>query len=228
MVDIFDEVEEELRHERYQQLLRTWGPWVAGAAVAIVAGVAGYQGYEAWRSNVQARASDAFITGQEAFEAGRLEAADEAFAELAEDGPRGYATLALMERAAIALEQGDSARAARLYEESAERASDRLTRDLARYRGVLAGFDDLSYDDVMLRLEPLIDGDTGFGRLARELAGAAAMRDQRWNEARSHYELLSVALDGSPGLARRTREALAYIEQNAPAAAPNGDEESEA
>ncbi|WP_158272088.1 tetratricopeptide repeat protein [Marinicauda salina] len=228
MVDIFDEVEEELRHERYQQLLRSWGPWVAGAAAAIVAGVAGYQGYEFWRGGVQSRASDAFIAGQEAFEAGRLDAADEAFATLAEEGPRGYATLALMEGAAIALEQGDAARAAQLYEQAAERAPDRLTRDLARYRGVLAGFDDLSYDDVMLRLEPLMGGDAAFGPLARELAGAAAMREARWEEARSHYELLSLALDGSPNQSRRAREALAYIEQNAPAGTAAADEESDA
>ena len=43
MVDVFDEVEEELRQERYHALLRKWGPWVPGGAVTIVAGVAGYQ-----------------------------------------------------------------------------------------------------------------------------------------------------------------------------------------
>ncbi|MFW6413223.1 MAG: tetratricopeptide repeat protein [Oceanicaulis sp.] len=216
MVDVFDEVEEELRRERYQALLRQWGPWVGGVAVAIVLGVAGYQFID-WRSETTAAgASDRYMAASDLIAEGDLAAADAALAGLAEDGPRGYAALALLRRGEIALEQGDADEAARLFTAAAERAPEPLTRDLARYKAALAQFDTLSYDDLSVRLEPLSEGEARFGLLAGELIAAAALRDERWAQARSRYELLSVALDAPPGLSRRAAEALAFIEQNAP------------
>ncbi|MFW5661543.1 MAG: hypothetical protein ACOC05_09165, partial [Oceanicaulis sp.] len=54
-----------------------------------------------------------------------------------------------------------------------------------------------------------------------QLRAAAALRAERWDDARSRYELLSVAVDAPPGVARRAAEALAYIEQNAPQTEPD-------
>jgi hypothetical protein len=217
LADAFDEVEEELRRERYQAMLRKWGPWVAGVAAAIVIAAAGYQYWSATSRQASDAASDAYQAAASLFEAGAINEADAAFAQLAETGPRGYATLALMRRAAIAQAMGDADEAARLYEAAGERSPDPLTRDVARYRAVLAVFDDLSLDDLNLRLEPLTRAGSAVGPLARELMAAAALRDQRWEDARRRYELLSFALDAPAGVQRRAREALAFIAQNAPA-----------
>ncbi|MGJ3231521.1 MAG: tetratricopeptide repeat protein [Oceanicaulis sp.] len=217
MVDVFDEVEEELRRERYQAALRRYGPWVAGAAAAIVLGAAGYQFFEWNTGRTSAEASDQYQVAAEALAAGDTNTADAAFMELAEDGPRGYAALALLRRGEIALQRGDAEEAARFFNAAAERAPEPMTRQLATYKAVLAQFDTLSYDDVRVRLTPLTEGDAPFGALARELIAAAAMRAERWDEARGAYELLAVSLDAPPGLSRRAAEALTYIAQNAPA-----------
>lgn len=217
MVDVFDEVEEQLRQERYQSLLRTWGPWVGAGALAVVVSVAGYQ-YWQWRSGAQAaEASDQYMSAAAAFEEGNLGEADSEFAALAETGPRGYAALALLRRGELALQQGQAEEAARLFEQAAERAPEPVTRDLARYKAALARFEGLSYDDLTVRLRPLTEGAAPFGALARELIGAAAMREERWDEARRIYQLLSVGLDAPQGVSRRATEALSYIDQNAPA-----------
>ncbi|OAB60066.1 hypothetical protein AY599_20495 [Leptolyngbya valderiana BDU 20041] len=218
MVDVFDEVEEELRRERYQAALRRYGPWVAGAAAAIVLGAAGYQYFDWSASRTSAEASDAYQTAASALADGDLDRADAAFAELAEDGPRGYGALSLMRRGEIALQQGDAEAAARHFNAAAERAPEPLTRQLATYKAALAQFDQLSYDDVRVRLTPLTESDAGFGALARELIAAAALRAERWDEARASYELLAVSLDAPPGVSRRAAEALTFIAQNAPEA----------
>ena len=216
MVDVFDEVEEELRRERYQAALRRWGPWVGGVAAAIVVGVAGYQFWD-WRSTTGAEASaDEYLSASRLFEDGDLAGADAAFGEMAQSGPAGYATLSLMRRGEIAVTENRQADAARFFEQAAERAPEPFTRDLARYKAALARFDELSYDDLSVRLTPLTEGDALFGALARELMAAAALRDQRWQEARSAYELLSISLDAPPGVAQRAGEALVFIRQNAP------------
>ncbi|MEQ8403506.1 MAG: tetratricopeptide repeat protein [Oceanicaulis sp.] len=226
MVDVFDEVEEELRRERYQAALRRFGPWVAGAAAAIVLGAAGYQYFDWSSGRTSAEASDRYQTAAEVLASGDLEAADTAFANLAEDGPRGYAALSLMRRGEIALQQGDAEEAARFFNAAAERSPEPLTRQLATYKAALAQFNVLSYDDVRVRLSPLTEGEAPFGPLARELIAAAAMRAERWEEAQSAYELLSVSLDAPPGVSRRAAEALTYIAQNAPEAV--ADEAAEA
>ena len=47
MVDIFEEVDEELRKDKYQELLRKYGPWALGGAIGIIAVAAGYQWLQA-------------------------------------------------------------------------------------------------------------------------------------------------------------------------------------
>lgn len=217
MVDVFDEVEEELRQDEYRELLRKWGPWVGAGAAAIVVAVSGYQ-FTSWRAQAAAaEASDAFVAAADAYEVGNLGAAQSGFEALAADGPRGYATLSLLRLGEIELESGNNDQAAQYFERAAERAPDQETRELSLYKAALARFDDLSYDDLAVRLQPLVE-DSGLSILARELVAAAAMRDGRWDAARAEYELLTnTALNPLPGVAARAVQALAFIEQNAPA-----------
>jgi len=216
LADVFDEVEEELRKERYQELFKTWGPWVLGAAIAVVAGVAGYQWYQAHQQSTRAASGAQMLDAVEAYQADNLAQADAQLETLAADAPRGYEMLALMQQAAITLEQGEGDVASRLYSQAAERAPDRLTRDLARYKALLIDMETLSYDDVALRAGPLTEGAAPIGPLARELMGIAAIRAGRWDEARGHYEQISFSLDVPQSLQRRAAEALALIEQRAP------------
>ncbi len=216
MVDVFDEVEEELRREKLNAVYRKWAPWVIGGAVAIVVGVAGQQFWSYQTRTAAETASDAYIEASRLYEEGNLEEARSAFTEMAETGASGYAALSYMRLGEIAISQNDAQAAARYFEQAAARSPEPLTRQLAQYKAALALFDTLSYDDLSVRLTPLTEGEALFGTLARELIAAAAIRDERWEDARSQYRLLQVSLDAPPGVARRASEGLAYIRQNAP------------
>ena len=102
MADVFDEVEEELRKERYQEIFRKWGPWVLGAAVAVIAGVAGYQWYSAAQTRSAEAAGARMLEAVETYADGEIATAQAHLETLAADSPRGYQTLALMQQAAIA------------------------------------------------------------------------------------------------------------------------------
>ena len=213
MVDIFEEVDEELRRDKYQDLLRRYGPWVLGAAVAIVAVAAGYQGWTAWSTSQKETASDGYVAAMTLAEAGRTDRAIAQLGDVRESATRGYATLALLQQGNLAIEQGDSAAAAEYFEEAARSTSDPFLADLAEIKAVWALWDSLSVNEIELRLNPLIDTGAPYRDLAREAIAAAALRDGDLARARETYQVLGYGLDTPEGIARRAQEALARIDQ---------------
>ena len=220
MVDIFEEVDEELRRDKYQDLLRKYGPWALGGALAIIAGAAGYQGWQAWRTAQHETSSEAYIEALRAAETGDYATAAARFEALAEDGAAGYDELALMQRGAVALEQGERELAAGFYEQAAQRAADPIIGDLAELKAVWARWEALSFNDIEIRLTPLTGDTSPYRFLAREAIAAAALRDGNYDRARELYQQISFGFVAPQGVRRRAQEALAVIERETAAAEP--------
>lgn len=71
MVDVFEQVEEELRSERYKRLARTWLPVLGGLlAVALVAALA-WWGWQSYVSSQADKASAAYQQGIDALQEGK-------------------------------------------------------------------------------------------------------------------------------------------------------------
>jgi len=139
VVDIFDEVDEELRAERTQQLLKRYGGLIVAGALLIVGAAAGWQGWRWYQARQDQAAAVEYITAMTladataagSSDAGRA-AAINAFATLATRTPDGYATLARLHEAALKAQSGDLTGAAALWDRVAgDSAADPLLRDLA-------------------------------------------------------------------------------------------------
>lgn len=220
MVDVFEEVEEQLRQEKYLDALKQWGPWVGGAAAAIVVVAAGYQ----WWTHNQTVAAEAaslqYLSAIDQLVDENLGLADAGLDTVTREGTAGYRTLALLQRAAIALENDDPAAAADLYDQAAASTSEPVVRDLAQLKSIWARWDSLSFADIEIRLMPLADGGAPYRWLARESIGAAALREGNLERAESEYQLLAFSFETSDEARRRAQEALAVIAaRNALAAA---------
>ncbi len=215
MVDIFEEVDEELRRDKYQDLLRKYGPWALGGALAIIAGTVGWQGFEAWQTSNRETASDSYLAAMTQVENGQFPLAAASLETLAEQGTAGYVPLALIQRGNVALEQGDTATAADFFEQAAIAANDPLLQDMAEIRAVWASWDTLSFSDIDLRLSRLVNGDSPFRHLARETIASAALRAGDHERARTQYQFLAFASDAPAGVQARAQEALALIAQRA-------------
>lgn len=211
MVDIFEEVDEELRKDKYQDLASQYGPWVLGGALAIIVSAAGFQGWQAWQTSVREEASDQFMVAVNLLDDGQTALASRAFEGVVENGTAGYASMALLRRAGIALDAGDAQAAAALYEQAAAASADPLVSDLASLKAVWAGWDGLSFNDVEIRLSPLTDASSPFRHLARESIAAAALQGGDLVRARREYQFLSNSFDAPPGVMRRASEALARL-----------------
>lgn len=223
MADIFQEVDEELRKDRYQVWLRKYGPWVLGAAIVIIAVVGGWQFWESWSESRRNTASDTYNSAAQLVEGERWDEAGVALDDISENGPDGYATLALMQRGAVALEAGDNEAARGFFERAAARSPDPLVRDLATLKAALAGYESYSADDLANRLGRIAGGDNAMRHLASELIAAKAMDEADYETARSEYESIVFALDAPDGVRARASAALAVLNRVAPETADDAD-----
>ena len=138
LVDIFDEVDEELRAERAGKLLKRYGGLIIGLALLIVAGAAGWQGWRWYQAKQDAAAALEYLTAMRladsaaAGNTANTPAAIAALDRLAVTAPEGYRTLARLRDAALKADTGDLAGATALWNAvAADGAADPLLRDLA-------------------------------------------------------------------------------------------------
>jgi len=157
VVDFINEVEEELRKDDYNRLLKKFGPAIGAVLFLIVAGT-GYMEYRDYAKKKKASAVAAVYTAADTqLDGGQPDAAVAAFQELGETGPNGYAGLALMRAAAIRQDQGDLLGAIRYFDQAAEKFSKPRHKQLAQLKAAYLLSDLGSYSDVIGRLGPLIE-----------------------------------------------------------------------
>ncbi|MCX2723185.1 tetratricopeptide repeat protein [Roseibium salinum] len=177
MTDIFREVDEDIRQEKFRRLWDRFGPWLIGLAVLIVIGTGGYRGWIYWQETQSRSAGDKFFEAVRLSEAQNYQEAAEMYGEL-EGALGGYPALAQMRRAT------DLANASQNEEALAEfdaLSADSSLRDALRNAAALrAGYlavDLEDYAGVADRVEKLT-GDTGsFRAAARELLALSAWKN---------------------------------------------------
>jgi hypothetical protein len=206
------QVDEEVRRDRMTSMARRYGPVVGLAALAIVAVAASIVGWRAWQTNQRVEAGNTYAQALGLVGVGRLEEAAQALETLAQSAPSGYATLSLLQAAAIRAEQGDSATAADLYARLAGDSS--ASQDLRQFAALMVvqhSFDSTPDEELLVRLEPLVGEDSAWRFSAREFLAHVAIRRNDVTEARNM--LSSLASDpATPGGVRdRARDMLAAL-----------------
>jgi hypothetical protein len=218
VVDVFDQVEEELRSDRYKRLARTWLPVVGGVLlVALVAALA-WWGWQKMETSKADKASIAYQRGLDSLEANNPVGADAAFIQAADQGNAAYKALALQHRAGIAVQANRIPDAIALLDEAAEASRDPLIADGARWKAALLLMDTASLEDIKARLEPLTGENRPFRAFARESLAMAQLQHGKVTEARSTLVVLKNSLDTPRELSQRADLTIAVIDSGA---APN-------
>jgi hypothetical protein len=212
VVDVFEEVEEQIRSDRYRALALKVLPWFIGAVVLILAAVGGWQGYRAWISNQSAKASETYAKGLEAQQAGRAAEAKVAWEALSKSGSPAYKSLALQHLGAIKLGDRDVPGAVALFDQAAKAAPDPLVGDAARLKSVYALLDTAPRADIEARLEPLLKEGRPFRMQAREAAAFTKLLAGDSAGARGDFVVVSLAPDAAEGARSRATAAIALID----------------
>ena len=215
MVDIFDEVEEDLRSDRARALARRYGALVVALAVLVVIAAGAWEAWRWYKAKQRAEVATAYVS------ATRLEAGSEvdaklqaraAYDKVASMGSDGYRTIARLREASLAADAGDMERANALWDQVAgDGAADQLYRDLAGLVSVQRQLDKGDPKQLMSRLLPLLNAENPWNALAREAQALLQIRAGEVDTARKTLRDLTSDVTTPPGVRGRANLLLAKL-----------------
>jgi len=207
VADIFREVEEDVRRERYAQLWKQYGDYAVAIAAVIVIGVAGFELWQRYEVRERTKASDQFIEASVAADPAQ---ASDMFAHLATTAPDGYAQLAKMEEAGALLSSGQRDHAIAIYKNIAANP-DSPFAEVARIREGWALVDTVSKEEVTELLAPLSDPSNPWHYMVQEILGYADYRNGDMKAALTSFQNLSKQPDAPAGIRARANAMATFI-----------------
>ncbi|HEY3950174.1 tetratricopeptide repeat protein [Phenylobacterium sp.] len=223
MTDLFEEVEEQLRSDRYKALVRRAAPWVlTAAAVALVAAL-GVWGWQQYNLQITNKASEEYSQALTAGGQGDIPKATQLFTEISKSQSKAYKSLSLMQLGALKMAAGkpdDVKAAVALFDQAAAAAPDDVIGDAARLKSAFAILDTAPYADVEGRLTPLMKDKHPYRVQAREALAFAKLMKGDDKGARGDFVVISQSLDAPEGLRQRAKAAMDLIDTGSAAAVP--------
>lgn len=217
MVDIFDEVDEDLRAERAARLLKKFGWLIIVLAVAVVAAAIGWQLWSRWQSQRDASVAARYVAAVNAIEQAPANAAARTaqiapLDQLAASAPEGYHTLARLQAAGLKADAGDLPGAVALWNAvAADAAADPLLRDLANLMAAQRQLDQGDPAQLESRLQPLAQPGNPWAALAKEQLALLDLRQSRIEDAKTKLHALSNDIGAPSGVRARAAALLAGL-----------------
>ena len=185
MSDIFREVDEDIRQEKYRRLWQRFGPVIIGIAVLIVVGTGGYRFWLFWEASKSAEAGDTFYEAVQLSEAENYGEAAAFYTEL-EGALGGYPALARLRRATDLANQEQFVEALAEFDSlSRDNSLAPALRDVASLRAGYVAVDTEGYSAVADRVERLTGADNAFRGAARELLALSSWKNGDVDTART-------------------------------------------
>ena len=218
MSDIFHEVEEDVRRERYEQLWKKYGNYLIAAGIVLVLAVAGYQTWKSYDLSQRQKISDRYREASQAAQSGNAVKAEVDFNALAKDAPSGYATLAKLHLAGAYIAENKRDQAiAQLRELTTN--SNELVASTARLRLAWIMADASPKTEIVQTLQPLTAADSPWRFAAGEVLAYMDMKSGARAQAIAEYRKLAQETQASPGLRQRASGLAEFLSANPDGAA---------
>jgi hypothetical protein len=210
VTDIFREVEEDVRRERFEKLWKQYGDYVIALAALLVIGAAGYQLWRYYEARERAKASDEYTAAQQLIDARQSVQAAAIFAKLAKDAPGGYAEVSQLQQADALLAAGKKDDAVALYKKIAG-GSDELLAAVARIRTAWAIVETTPRLELETLLAPLTDPTSPWRPMAREILAYSDYHMGATKEALAAYAGLAADKDAPMGVRQRSDAMATFL-----------------
>ena len=211
MVDVFSEVDEQLRAERLRSFMRTAVPLFITSAVLCVLAVVVVWGVQAYRTNQSSKASQTYQDALDAAGKGDDAKAFQTFDGLANHaGP--YQALALMQEAGLRVDQNKSADAAALFDKAAAASKNPLISDIATLKSAYAQMDTAPLAQMEAKLTPLTANGRPYRVQAREALALARLGAGQTAAAKADLVAISLQQDTPDSARQRAQAIIALID----------------
>lgn len=195
MVDILDEVEEDIRHERMVKAVQRYGGLVLLAAILVVLAVAGQEIWQNYRHRLaQQNASTYLALTQVVDQPGTVvtpAVADATAAKLVAFSTHAteiYKTLARMRAAALYAAANETPKAAMLWTQvAADEAAPLLVRETANLLWAQHELGSAKDTDILARLQGMTEQNNPYHGLARELQAMVYLHEGNIPMAKSFF-----------------------------------------
>jgi hypothetical protein len=212
VVDVFEEVDEQLRADRAEVLFRRYLPWIAGGLGVGLAIALAVWAFDSYNQKKTEHASTLYAQGFETLSKGDTAGALKQFSDAAKATSGAYRSLSLQQVAGIELDQGKLDLATKAFADAAAASHEPILADAARLKSAYAILDTASYADVEKLLKPLVDTKRPYSPLAREALAWAKLRAGRIAEARQDFAILSILPSATDNLRGRAHAAIGLID----------------
>jgi hypothetical protein len=209
VTDIFREVEEDVRRERFEKLWKAYGNYLIAAVALVFLGIGGWQLWDRHVQQERARVAASFIAAQRI---SNPQAAASALVDVARTAPKGYALVARLSEAGAMMASGQQSSAIDLYKQIAKEDSGSIGM-VARLRAAWALADSASRTQLEDLLKPLNQPGSAWRQNAQEVLAYADYRAMDMKSALAKFSALA-ADPQAPDSTRRRAEAMAAFLKN--------------
>jgi hypothetical protein len=186
MSDIFNEVDEDVRRDKAEELWKRYQTPLFVVAFLIVAATGAWSYYQDKRLKAAEAANASYVAAVALADEGKTAEAAAAFDAIAKDGPKGYATLA---RIRAAESRPDKAQAfAELNAISEDPNVDKISQEIALLRAALIVLNGDDRQKLEKALGPLMISNGAFRFSAQEWNGLDALFNDDYDEAERVFE----------------------------------------
>jgi hypothetical protein len=189
LTDIFREVEEEVRRERFEKIWKQYGDYIIAGVAAIIIAVAGFELWQRYEENRRQTASAEYDAAVQ-LAGTNPAAAIAAFEKISGTAPEGYAELARFAEADTLLVINERPKALALYQ-SIGSGDDDLIGSAARLRAAWSIVDYAPRATVEKILVPLSDPKSPWRFMAREILAYSDYRVGEFTKAGHEFDSLS-------------------------------------
>jgi hypothetical protein len=206
VVDVFSEVDEQLRAERLRSFMQRAVPAFIIALVLTVLVVAGAEGWQMWKTSQSNKAAQTYQTALDTQSKGDGEKAFQQFDALAKHGGP-YQALALMQQGGIRMDQDKPADAAALFDKAAAASKSPVISDMAALKSAYAVMDTASLAQLEAKLTPLTAAGRPYRVQAREALALSRLANGQTAKAKADMVAIANQLD-TPDSARQRAQAI--------------------
>jgi len=213
--DIFEETEEDLRAQKWVDIVKASVPWVGAFLVAALILALASWGWQSWQEKVRDTASENFQAALDANAKGDTATAKAKFDDVSKHGNGAYKAMALMELAGMAEADKKTDEAVKDLDAAAKATGDPVMSDLAALKAAYLLMDKSSFADIQKRLSPLAADKRPLSALAKEALAMAKIQAGDIKGARADLQVLSVSLDAPDGVKQRASLVMDAIDSGA-------------